>query len=375
MERGADPERTTALELPDDPGAESGPLAPETAERTTVEAIPGVGGWPGSTKSQLTGMPYTRRWTDDRDEAERIVTNIYLPNRLDLSQGSATLGMEIAGLRLGALTVGKLTYGRRVRLRTAEAENFHVNVTLRGRAVSRSGSGRPATTTRGEAVIFPPGAPAEMSWSADCEQLCLMVPRACLEAELENLLGRSLRGRLSFDFTADLHSPLGRRWRTMLNLLVDELDDPTDVGRNPLVARHLERLVLDGLLIGQPHSYSNATARDRPVRLGSAVKRAVELIEERACEPWTTVRLATEVHLSVRALQEGFQRDLSTTPMTYLRQVRLRRAREALEAADESATTVGAVAVGVGILHRGRFAAAYHREFGESPSDTLRRPA
>jgi AraC-like DNA-binding protein len=275
---------------------------------------------------------------------------------------------------MGALTAGRVTYGRRVRLRTAEAENFHVNITLRGRAVSRSGSGEPVRTAQGDALIFPPGAPAEMAWSADCEQLCLMIPRASLEAELEHLLGHPLRRRLSFDFVADLDSPLGRRWRTVLNLLLDELHDPTDIGLNPLVGRHVEKLVLDGLLLGQPHSHSDATTRPRQTRLGSAVRRAVELIEEQACEPWTTVGLAAEVHLSVRALQEGFQRDLGTTPMTYLRQVRLRRAREALEAADRSSTTVGAVAVGVGILHRGRFAAAYQEAFGETPSVTLNRP-
>lgn len=316
-----------------------------------------------------------RRRTDDRDEAERIVNQVFLPNRLDLSGGSAALGMEIAGLRLGALTVGRLTYGRPVRLRTAEAENFHVNIALRGRAVSRTGSGEPVATTRGEALVFPPGAPAEMLWSADCEQLCLMIPRACLESELEHLLGRPVRGQLAFDFTADLNGQLGRRWRTVLNLLVDELDHPTDVSRNPLVGKHVEGLVLDGLLLGHRHSHSDAASRDRPVRLGSAVRRAVELIEERPCEAWTTIRLAAEVHLSVRALQEGFQRDLSTTPMRYLQWVRLHRAREALQAADRDATTVGAVAVGLGILHGGRFAAAYRSAFGERPSDTLNRPA
>ena len=98
--------------------------------------------------------PYTRRTTDDRDEAERIVSELYLPNRLDLSKGSAPLGMEVAGLRLGALTAGRLTYGRRVRLRTADAENFHVNIPLRGRATSRSGDGEPVTTSgRGSRLL------------------------------------------------------------------------------------------------------------------------------------------------------------------------------------------------------------------------------
>jgi AraC-like DNA-binding protein len=312
--------------------------------------------------------------TDDRDEAERIISDLYLPNRLDLSRGSAPLGMEVTGVRLGALTVGRLSYGRRVHLRTADAANFHVNIPLRGRVSSRSGTRDPVTTGPGNGLVFSPEAPAEMSWSADGEQLCLMVPRGRLEAELEHLLGRSLRGRLRFDFTADVGGHTGRRWHTVLDLLVDELDNVTNVGRDPRLGRHVEGLVMDSLLLGQPHSHRDDLLRDRPVQLGAAIRQAVELLEERPSEPWTAVRLATEVHLSVRALQEGFRRDLATPPMTYLRQVRLRRAHEALLAADRHGTTVGAVAVGLGILHMGRFAAAYREAFGEAPSDTLNRP-
>lgn len=342
---------------------------------TTVGPLLETIGAAGRTVSTPDVVPYLRRRTSDRDEAEQVVTDLYLPNRLDLSEGSGSLGMDLSGLRIGALSVGLLSYGRRVRLRTADADNVHVNVTLRGQAVSRSGSGDAVPTTRGQALVFSPGAPADLAWSADCQQLCLMVPRASLELELERLLGRSLRHPLTFAFAADLESPLGRRWRTVLDLLVAELDEPSDLVRNPLVARHLEGLVLDGLLLGQPHSHSGAVSSDRPHRPGSAVRRAVELIEERPGEPWTTLRLASEVHLSVRALQLGFERDLATTPMGYLRRTRLRRAREVLESLDREATTVGAVAAGLGILHRGRFAAAYQQAFGESPSETLNRPA
>ena len=94
------------------------------------------------------------------------------------------------------------------------------------------------------------------------------------------------------------------------------------------MGRHLEGLVLDGLLLGQSHSHSEAATREGRSGPAAAISRAVELIEEGPSEPWTTVRLAAEVHLSVRALQAGFRRDLAATPMTYLRQVRLRgRAR------------------------------------------------
>ncbi|HEY0889942.1 MAG TPA: AraC family transcriptional regulator [Nocardioides sp.] len=336
-------------------------------------AAAGCGG-PSPDSPRPRPTPHLRCATDDRDEAETVVSKLYLPNRLELRKGSVPLGMEVAGLRLGALTVGQLSYAREVRLRTADAQNVHVNIPLRGRVLSKSGSGEPATTGPGEGLVFPPNEPAEISWSPHAQQLCLMIPQDALEAELEKLLGRHLRGRLIFDFAADLSNPLGRRWRTVLELLVDELDRPTDMGQNPLVGRHLERLVIDGLLLGQKHNHTDAMVHDRPAPMGAAIRHAVELIEDRPSEPWTAVSLASEVHLSVRALQEGFRRDVATTPMTYLRQVRLRRAREALQAAHRDTTTVNAVAAGLGILHMGRFAASYRQAFGESPSDTLNQP-
>jgi AraC-like DNA-binding protein len=316
-----------------------------------------------------------RRATSDRDEAERIVTDLYLPNRLGLSNGSGPLDMEVSGGRLGAITVSRLTYGRQVDLRTADAEHFHVNITTRGRAWSRSGAATdPVATSPGEGLVFSPEAPAHIAWSADCEQLCLMIPRRRLEDELEQMLGRPLRHRLIFDFTANLHSPEARRWRTALDLLVDELDHPTGIGRDPHVGRHVEGLVISALLLSQSHNHRDAIHRERVIAAGRTVGRAVELMEDRPSEPWTTVRLAAEVHVSVRTLQEGFRRELKMPPMSYLRHVRLRRARELLAAAGRETTTVSAVAHSVGILHLGRFAAAYRNAFGEGPSDTLRRP-
>jgi len=83
--------------------------------------------------------------------------------------------------------------------------------------------------------------------------------------------------------------------------------------------------------------------------------------------------LANHVHVSVRALLEGFRRSLDNTPMRYLREVRLRKVREDLLAATSDVTTVGAIVYRWGILNQGRFAGSYRTKFGETPSDTLRR--
>ena len=59
--------------------------------------------------------------------------------------------------------------------------------------------------------------------------------------------------------------------------------------------------------------------------------------------------------------------------MTYLQQVRLGRAHEALRAADPTRVTVSSIAHRWGFAHLGRFASAYRVKFGQSPSETLRR--
>jgi transcriptional regulator GlxA family with amidase domain len=84
------------------------------------------------------------------------------------------------------------------------------------------------------------------------------------------------------------------------------------------------------------------------------------------------VELAAQVSVSVRTLQEGFRRSLDTTPMTYLRRLRLQKVHDELAAAAPGAVSVTDVAARWGFVHLGRFAGAYRSEFGERPSQTAR---
>jgi AraC-like DNA-binding protein len=319
--------------------------------------------------------PVTRVQTEDRDRAESVVGELFLPNRLDLRRGLEPLDMHFTGIRLGGLTVGRLSYGRSVVLTTAEAGDFHVNAPLSGQARSSGGwSGPAVVTTPGTAAVFGPGRQAEIAWAENCTQLCMMISRSDVEAELEALLGRSLRTGLDFNPAMDLTSPTSRAWREVLGMLAGELDDGPGLINHPGVGRHVRGLVIDGLLLGHHHTYSDVLSAAASAAPRSSVGRAIDLVHDRPDEPWSTVRLATEVHLSVRALQEGFRREVGMPPMSYVRDVRLHRARDLLRVADPDRTTVAQVAARCGIAHLGRFAAAYRDAFGELPSETLNAP-
>ncbi|MXG91770.1 AraC family transcriptional regulator [Nocardioides flavescens] len=319
-------------------------------------------------------VPSTYRPTHDPTEAEQIVGDLYLPHRLHLPPGVNDVQLELSAAHFGQVTAGVLGYGRAVGMTTEPLVDFHVDLPLRGTVVLDDGRGSRTVATPGHAGVFDPGAPASLDWSADSKQLCLMMPRSVVERELEWVLGRSLPTPLSFHFDLDLRTGPGRGWWSVLRLVLDEITRPSGLVERPGVVRHVEAVVLEGLLQAQPHNLTGLLLReeDRPGSAGT-VARAVQLLRDRPAEAWTTARLATEVHLGVRALQEGFKRDLNTSPMGYLRIVRMHAAQVALLSSDPGTTSVREVAARHGFLHAGRFAAAYQRTYGELPSATLRR--
>lgn len=311
--------------------------------------------------------------TGDLREAEAVIAEAYLPNRVDrLAAGPFALRLD--AMRLDSATVGLVSFGTETRLRTTDATHFHVNLPVHGRVENRISGARAVTVAvPGQATVFMPDHPADILWGADSLQLCLMIPAPTLVEELEQLLGRSISRPLVFETQMDLSTPAARAWRSSLEVLRIEVAEGPGLTSQIRVARQLERLMVDGLLLGQPHNYSDALDRGSWRPPSGPVARARELLEEQPDEAWSTSSLAVRVHLSVRSLQEGFARDAGMPPMTYLQQVRLRRARDQLREASPGKATVAAVASGLGLFHLGRFAAAYRSAFGESPSQTLRR--
>ncbi len=114
---------------------------------------------------------------------------------------------------------------------------------------------------------------------------------------------------------------------------------------------------------------------DFPVQEGPASMRfAQEWMVANAHRPITSTDVSRATGINARSLQATFRRHAGTSPMVFLRQVRLHRVRAQLVASDPADTTVAAIAGSWGFSHLGRFAGYYADTFGELPSDTLRRP-
>lgn len=136
--------------------------------------------------------------------------------------------------------------------------------------------------------------------------------------------------------------------------------------------RRASRDVADAFLELFPPRVREPEAGARTVPVGG-VRRAVAFVDANAHRHVSADDIADAAGLSVRAVQEGFQRTIGETPMTYLRNVRLDRVRADLVGADPDRASVTGIAERWGFGHLGRFAAAYRQRFGERPRDTLHR--
>ncbi|MDE2371939.1 MAG: helix-turn-helix domain-containing protein [Burkholderiales bacterium] len=102
------------------------------------------------------------------------------------------------------------------------------------------------------------------------------------------------------------------------------------------------------------------------------VRRAREFVSARAGEPLQIHDLCEATGACRRSLQNSFKAVLGTTPLHYLRSMRLAGVRRQL-LDGRSNRTVTEVAEDWGFWHLGRFGQDYRRAFGERPSETLRR--
>ena len=102
------------------------------------------------------------------------------------------------------------------------------------------------------------------------------------------------------------------------------------------------------------------------------LRRALAFIHDNAQTDIGLNDIAAVVGVTPRSVQYLFRRHLDTTPLEYLRRVRLDYAHRDLLAADPSVDTVTAIAERWGFSHAGRFSIAYKQVFGTKPSRTLR---
>jgi AraC-like DNA-binding protein len=164
-----------------------------------------------------------------------------------------------------------------------------------------------------------------------------------------------------------------RQWRSTYSYVDLTLSDPDAAGQS-LVVGTAGRLLAAAALATFPNTaLLDPTAMDRRDSGAPTLRRAVTYIEEHAADDLSVADIASAATVTIRAVQLAFRRHLGTTPMAYLRQVRLAHAHQDLQRSDPGTRTVAEIAARWGFANHSRFTASYRRTYGVPPSHTLKR--
>jgi len=154
-------------------------------------------------------------------------------------------------------------------------------------------------------------------------------------------------------------------WLMVRQVAADVIAGPAEVSADHDL--RLTRAAAGGLLTAIPHWPVGAAGRAPAT---ARLARAETFLLEHVQDPIGVEDVARAAGMSERGLQSAFRRAHASTPMAYLRRIRLQMARDLLR--DAAVGSVAEAAGRVAIPHLGRFAAAYRAEFGELPGATLR---
>jgi AraC-like DNA-binding protein len=176
---------------------------------------------------------------------------------------------------------------------------------------------------------------------------------------------------IRFSSFAPVDPVAARLWKATVNY-VKHTVLADDTVATPLVLGHAGRVLAAVTLATFPNAVATGpTPFDRTDAKPVLLRRALDYIEANVARDICLADIADAVHVTPRAVQYMFRRHLETTPLQYLRDLRLGYARRDLLAGDRSNDTVSAIAARWGFAHTGRFAVLYRQRFGQSPHQTL----
>jgi len=226
-----------------------------------------------------------------------------------------------------------------------------------------------------EIQIYPAGVELLYHASGSSRWVNFVVPEELLQQTAFARMGQPLQ--ISRQAAYSVRLPHGGR--TALTALADDaLSLAHRLQPTGGMASELAKEIQASLLAGYVDALFDAAPARKSER-ASTERRHHHLIT--ACERLVLSGTESDVALteiarrsgySLRSLELIFRRGVGMTPGRWFMTARLNGALRDLIACDET-STVSDVASKWGFRHMSRFAQYYHRAFGESPSDTLRR--
>lgn len=320
-----------------------------------------------------TALPLSR-WTAlataDPLCAREHLSKLFRPHRIVLGDRHAGIDFRHNRADLGGLSLNALSYGAEVTVQApTPSDSYLVKFTLRGASEVRQGRDGFATNAATVCVLNPTRELVD-HMSADFDMLIVQLDGPTLRRVLTEDFGVTVRRALEFlPAPHPLEGEIGSFARFVQNIC-GELDSGADAFARPQVRAPLTRTLMSLVLSELPHNYSERLQRTDSTLAPRYVRAVEDYIDANLAEPIGLDDLLAVAGTSVRTLQTAFLRFRGTTPMRFLRDRRLERARAELLRRPGARLTD--IAIECGFTHLGRFAQHYRERYGEPPSRSRR---
>ncbi|GHF13131.1 MULTISPECIES: AraC family transcriptional regulator [Streptomyces] len=309
------------------------------------------------------------------EETQAIISSAYSPYRLSVLGNAGAFSAWYAEGGFPGVILSGLQYGGAVTLVDPQPLTSYLLVCRlsHGKVRVVSPGREERVVSAGETYVLDPYRKFQVYWESGARMTTLRLSRETVETAAGQALGTDGPVRARFSLNGAVSPAAVRSWEGISAAVHREVLGEGVARRSPLVAAQLTQAAAAILMETHELITPGADVRRTGTVGHPAVRRVMALAQERADEPLTLADLAAAARVSPRALQEAFRRYLDTTPLGYLREVRLARAHEELAAArGDGGVTVSDVAFRWGFSNLGRFAAAYQQRYGHTPSATLR---
>lgn len=321
------------------------------------------------TSTQLAGFnPYL---TSDLDEARAHISSLFVPHRLDVVGRNQVLDVHISRAQLDGISLVYHRHGASVTVKPQLLRDFFLlQIPIRGEAFVTVDKREVHCHPR-QAVMISPTLGVDMKFGEGCEQLIVRIERTDLEHHMEQHLGRHLRLPVEFVPAVPLTTPPAKEITSLLRYMTMTLTETGGISGSSIAKKHMSSLLISALINCLDHNYQDELAEGKAWPRPVYIKKAQEFMRLNFKEPIGPADVAGAVDVSTRALFAGFKMYLNTTPMRYLKELRLDMVHEALCNLDSRRASVTTIAMDYGFFHLGHFCASYKQKFGELPHETL----
>lgn len=279
-------------------------------------------------------------------------------------------------MRSMASTLGYVEYGTDVTVSVhndAPLNCYSVSLPLTGQQ-ELAAHGRLWLSDQDSGLVLSPHETQDLAITGNCRKIIVSIPSPALRQVLEGLLQRPLEAALTFEPQMNAADGDQAAWWRMVKFLLAEMGSAGPLLNHQQMVGDLEQALIKGLLLSQPHNYSQALADAMRPACPHYLLRAKQFIHDNARENIALEDIERAAGVSRYKLFEGFGQHFGHAPMAYLKKYRLEAVRREI-LSDCSERNVSSIAMNWGFTHLGRFSNDYKQLFGETPSQTLKRAA